>query len=297
MIAVLLPTVLLVGVGWALGRLGHVPSRPFAQAAFWVFSPSLIFESLRTAELSAAGTVVLFAVLHLLILFILSLVVGRLLFRRDAPARAATSLVLTFGNCGNLGLPILLFAYGPSAVDVGVVFLAAQTVLLATLGVALAAWDGGRVRWWSMLGSLLRGPWPYAVGAALLARGTGLPEALSRATELLASGAIPLFLLLLGLELARVRMEQLAGPAIGLAVFRLVAGGLLAWALAWGFRAEGLLRGSLVIEGSTPSAVNAFLLASQYNRRPDLAASALFLSTLLSLGTLSVTLVLLGAAG
>ncbi len=297
MIAVLLPVFLLAGVGWVLGRLGRVPSRPLAQAAFWVLSPALIFESLRTADLSLAGTVVLFALVHQLVMFVLSLGVGRILFRCDRPARATTSLVLTFGNCGNLGLPLLLFAYGPSGVDAGVVFLSANTVLLSTLGVAVAAWEGERIRWRSTWGKLLRVPWAYAVAAALLVRWTGFPEVFSRATGLLAGGAIPLFLLLLGLELAHVRVTQVAKPAVGLALLRLLAGGALAWALAWGFRVEGVLRGSLIIEGSVPSAVNAFLLASQYGRRPDLAASVLFLSTLFSLGTLCLTLFLLRIVG
>ena len=289
----LLPVVLLAGVGWAFGRLGRVPSRPLAQVAFWVFSPALIFESLRTADLSLAGTVVAFSLVHQVAMFALSLGVGVIMFRRDLPARVAASLVLTFGNCGNLGLPLLLFAYGPPGVDVGVVFLATNTVLLSTLGVAVATWNGGRFRWCSVVGNLLRVPWAYAVGAALLVRWTGFPEVFSRATGLLAGGAIPLFLLLLGLELAHVRLKQVARPALGLALVRLIAGGMLAWALAWGFQTEGVLRGSLVVEGSVPSAVNAFLLASQYDRRPDLAASVLFLSTLLSLGTLSLTLFLL----
>ncbi|GAB4305015.1 MAG: AEC family transporter [Candidatus Bipolaricaulota bacterium] len=295
MFSILLPTFLLAGVGWALGRLGRVPARPLAQVAFWVLSPALIFESLRTADLTASGTVVLFALAHLGAMFALSLGVGRILFGSDRAGRAVASLVLTFGNCGNLGLPILLFAYRQGGVDVGIVFLTAHTVLLATLGVAVAAWDeqGGRRIW----GTLLRVPWLYAVGAAFLVRGVGMPAFVARATGLLAGGAIPLFLILLGLELAQVRGVRVARPALALSLLRLVGGAALAWVLASAFRVQGLLRGSLIVEGSVPTAVNAFLLASQYNRRPDLAASVLFLSTVLSVATLPLTLFLLAPGG
>jgi len=295
---VLLPTFIIVGIGWSLGRLAHAPSRPLAQAAFWILSPALIFESLRTAQLplSVALAVIAFTAVHYLGMFALSLPVGRRLFPGERGARAATSLVLTFGNNGNLGLPILLFAYGQAGVDVGVVFLAANAVLLSTLGVAIASWDGG-IRWRSAVGNLLRVPWPYAVAGALVFRAVGFPPLLARATGLLAQGAIPLLLLLLGLELAHVRAAQMARQAGGLSLLRLLGGGALAWALAWAFGAEGLVRGSLILQGSVPSAVNAFLLAVQYDRRPDLAASVLLLSTLLSVGTLSLTLFLLGIAG
>lgn len=292
MLGVLLPTFLLVAVGWALGRAGRVPSRPLAAVAFWVLSPTLIFEALRTADLGASGIVVVFALLHVVGMFFVSHGAGRLLFPGDPDSRAAAALVLTFGNCGNLGLPLLLFAYGPEGVRVGALFLATQTLLLSTLGVGAAAWGRGKV-----LGELARAPWLYAAGAALVARWTGLPEVVARASGLLAQGAIPLFLLLLGLELAQVREVRELRPALLLAALRLGVGSALAWGLAALLRPEGLLRGSLVLEGSVPSAVNALLLASGYGRRPDLAASVVFLSTLLSAGTLSLTLFLLQTFG
>ena len=295
-LGVFVPTFLVVGIGWVLGRGGHVPARPLAAVSFWVLSPVLIFESLRTADLTASGVVVLFALLHMAGMFFLSRGVGRLLFRDDPGGRAAASLVLTFGNCGNLGLPLLLFAYGPEGVNVGALFLSTQTLVLATLGTAVAAWDaarGARELW----RHLARAPWPYAVALAFLARWAGLPEAVARASSLLAQGAIPLFLLLLGLELAQVREVRELRSALALAALRLGVGSALAWGLAGALRPEGLVRGSLVLEGSVPSAVNALLLASQYGRRPDLASSVVFLSTLLSLGTLPLTLFFLRALG
>ncbi|MBC7092469.1 AEC family transporter [Candidatus Bipolaricaulota bacterium] len=296
---ILLPTFLLVGVGYLVGRFARVPAQPLAQLAFWVLSPALIFESLRTAQLPAAHAVLVaaFTVAHYLGMFALSIPVRRRWFPGDPGAQAAASLVLTFGNCGNLGLPILLFAYGQPGVDVGVVFLATNTVLLTTLGVGLATWEGS-FRWRRVVLGLLRVPWPYAVAAAAVARlAGGLPLPLARATGLLAEGAIPLFLVLLGVELAHVRPTQVAGPALALGGLRLLGGGLLAWGLAWAFGTSGTLRASLVVEGSMPTAVNSFLLALQYDRRPDLAASALLLSTLLSVGTISLTLFLLEVVG
>lgn len=296
---VLAPTFLLVGVGYLLGRFGRVEAQPFAQASFWVFSPVLIFENLRTAQLppKEAGLVALFVLAHYGLMFLLSLGLGRHLFPSDPDARRATSLVLTFGNCGNLGLPILLFTYGQPGVDVGVVFLATNTILLATLGVAIASWEG-RKGLRSMAREILRVPWPYAVVLAVIMRATGAwPEALARASSLLAQGAIPVFLILLGLELANVGIKRGMGPSVLVAAARLILGGAISWALAWAFGTAGVLRGSLILEGSVPTAVNSYILAVQYRRRSDLAAAALLLSTLLSLATLPLTLFLLQRLG
>jgi predicted permease len=298
-LAVLGPTFLLVAMGYLLGRFGKTPARPFAQVSFWLLSPALIFETLRTAQLplGEAILVVLFVVVHYGAMFLLSLPLGRKLFPGDADARRATSLLFTFGNCGNLGLPILLFAYGPRAVDVGVIFLATNTVLLATFGVGIASWRG-QPDLKRLAKNFLAVPWPYAVFLAVAMRLTGAwPELMARASSLLAQGAIPVFLLLLGFQLAEVHFGAVAKPAVLLALSRMIFASLLAWLLAPFFPVEPLVRRSLVLEGSVPSAVNAYILATQYQRRPDLAATALLLTTLLSLATLSLTLFLLGLFG
>ncbi len=293
------PTFLLVLLGYVFGRFGKIPARPFAELSFWLLSPALIFETLRTAQLPAkeAGFVAIFVLAHYGGMFLLSIPLGRKLFPSDADAQRTTNLLLTFGNCGNLGLPVLLFAYGQRAVDVGVIFLATNTVLLSTLGVGIATWQG-RLAPRAFFREALTVPWPYAVVLAVIMRFTGAwPEVLSRASGLLAQAAIPLFLLLLGLELAAVEFQGVAKPAVLIALARLVFASILAWLLAPLFSVETIIRRSLIIEGSVPSAVNAYILATQYRRRPDLAATGLLLSTFLSLGTLSLTLLLLTRFG
>jgi len=288
---VLVPIFLLAGVGYTAGKLLHLDPRPIARLAFWTFSPALIFESLRTASLSweEMGTVAIFVSAHYIGMYLLSLPLGKALFKGDRDARAAASLVLTFGNCGNLGFPLLLFALGDKGLEVGAVFLAVNTVYLATLGVAIAAGDLGRPV--ESVKAIFKVPWLYAVAAALAAR--ELPEFplwLSRTTGALRDGAIPLLLILLGLELARIDPRRVFAGATGLAVGRLVLGSALAWVLALAMGLQGTLRSALILEGSVPSAVNAFLLAFEFKRRPDLAAAALFFSTVLSAGTLWLTL-------
>ncbi len=287
---VLIPIFLLVGVGYGAGKLLRLDPKPFSTLAFWIFSPALIFESLRTASLSwnEMGVVAAFVSVHYLGMYLLSLPVGRLLFRGDRDARAVASLVLTFGNCGNLGLPLLLFALGERGMEIGAVFLAANTVLLATLGVAIAS---GEVRPSRAIGAIFRVPWLYAVAAALVARELpGFPLWLSRTTATLKEGAIPFFLVLVGLQLAHIDPRKVLRGALGLAAGRLVLASSLAWAIALLAGLKGTLRNALILEGSVPSAVNSLILALEFDRRPDLAAAALFLSTVLSAGTLWLTL-------
>lgn len=293
---VLVPVFLVMGAGWLVGWRLKLDPAPLARLTFWLLSPALIFHSLVSSELptSSYGLVAGYVAAHYGGLFLISLPLRKLLFPGQPSAQAAASLALVFGNCGNLGLPILYFAFGQAGVDVGAVFLATNTVLIATLGVLIASWEGAGT-WRRAAANLVRVPWPYAVLAALAVRaGMVLPGWLTRGIELLAQGAIPAMLLLLGVQLAWVRPQEVAWGAGWLAGLRLGLASLWAWALAWLFGLEGILRGSLILEGSVPTAVNSFLLASQFGRRPDLVAAALLLSTLLSLGSLSLTLHLLG---
>ena len=287
---VLVPVFLLMGAGYAVGKLLRLDPAPFTKLAFWCLSPALIFESLRTATLSwkEIGVVAVFVCAHYVGMYLISLPFGRFLFREDRDAQAAASLVLTFGNCANLGFPLLLFSLGEEGLQVGAVFLAVNTVLLATLGVAIAA---GELRPSRAIVAIFKVPWLYAVAAALVVREVPeLPLWFSRASTALKDGALPYLLVLLGLQLAKMDIRRILGGAIGLGAGRLVFASLLAWGLTLLIGVQGTLRKALILEGSVPSAVNAFLLAAQFGRRPDLAAAALFLSTALSAGTLWLTL-------
>jgi len=268
-----------------------------ARLTFWCLSPALIFHSLSTARLPGGTMLLVVGVttVYHIILFVLSLPLGRWLYPADPSARAVTSLVLMFGNCGNLGLPVLMLALGQEGFDVGVVFLATNTVLVATLGIAVATWNG-RLSVGRIVGSVLRVPWAYAVMAALLFRILGtLPAWLERTTGLLGSGAIPVMVVLLGMQLADVRPRSVGGGAALLGGLRLLLGSGLMWGLTAMFGATGVVRSALIVEGSVPTAVNSLILSMQYRLRSDLAASVLLVSTLLSIATLSLTLALLGA--
>ena len=57
--------------------------------------------------------------------------------------------------------------------------------------------------------------------------------------------------------------------------------------------AEGLLRSVLIVEASMPSAIDALILPMHFKRRPELSATVVFLTTVLSLGTITLTLSIL----
>lgn len=75
-------------------------------------------------------------------------------------------------------------------------------------------------------------------------------------------------------------------------MLRLLVAPCLAWVLTVMLGIEGLARGIVILQTSTPSAVLPLLYALRFDSRPDLVVGAIFVSTLCSALTLTVVLYL-----
>src|SRR2546427_715648 len=114
------------------------------------------------------------------------------------------------GTLIDVVLPVFLFAFGQDGFDRAVVFAAFESLLTFTIAVPLAA--GGNQPWQQALRSALQVPVLWAAVAAVLVRGLGvpLPTAVGRATGLLAAGAIPAGILLLGMQIACMQLRRIS---------------------------------------------------------------------------------------
>jgi predicted permease len=295
LIEVILPIVLVGVAGALIGRLFRLDATLLARVVLYLLGPALIFRSLYDSTVLGEDVlrIAAFVLMLHVSLLISSRVLGRVLGWED-DTRAVGSLVTTFGNCGTYGLAVLLFAYGEAGFTLGVVYMLGSSLLQATLGVGIGAWHRGmRLRTW--IGQAARVPWLYAFLLALLFRSTGwvLPVGVYRGVDLLASATIPMQLILLGIQLVRVPLRRIAGEAVWLTVLKLALPPLLAWGFTAMLGVEGLLRSVLIVEASMPSAINALILSMHFNRRPELAATVVFLTTVLSLGTITLILSIL----
>jgi len=290
---VLWPIFAIIAIGYGMGKVG-LPSRPVARLTFWALTPALIFTSLYRSAVRPAvfGRVFLFVLLFSLAMWGIAWLLGRAL-KLDHRSTAGIALTLIFTNCGNYGLPFLLFSLGQEAFDLGIVYLVNQMILLSTLGILIASW-GERFSPRSFL-EVLKTPLLYTVagGLALHESGFSLPEWLLRPLSMLSEATIPVLLLLLGLQLSQVKPGGVL-KEVGLAsALRLALAPLLSWPLLALLGMEGLLQTVMVLEASTPAAVNALLLALQYDRDPELVSSIVLLTTVASVGTLPGLLSLL----
>ncbi len=294
---VIVPVILVAGAGFLFARLTHYDAKPLTRLSFYILTPALIFHSLlnRAVPLIDLADVALFVVIMHGLLTTIGYF-GTRWTGWDGDTKTSAILSLSFNNCGNYGLPVLLFAFGEAGFTLGVLYMVAHMMYQIVVGVGIAGWRKGMV-FRDVVFKILRVPWLYAFLLAMTVRllDLELPVLLARPVELVAGATIPVQLLLLGMALARVRIGSLWRQAIPVSLTKLILPPLLAWGLTSLFGFEGLLRSVLILEASAPTAVNALILSLQYERRSELTASIVLLTTLGGLGVTSLLLWLLGS--
>ncbi|RMD81424.1 MAG: AEC family transporter, partial [Lentisphaerae bacterium] len=111
----------------------------------------------------------------------------------------------------------------------------------------------------------------------------------------LAAGLIPIALLTLGVQLNRVRLDRHFALLGVIVLNRLIIAPLMAWMMTWFLAFEGTEAAVLIALAGAPVAVNVFILSKEYEREPELASQAVFITTLLCVITQTVWLTLLKA--
>ncbi|MEM8788418.1 MAG: AEC family transporter [Pseudomonadota bacterium] len=262
-----------IGFGWV--RLGLVYDVAFVTRLTMTLAiPCLIFMALARTEIdpatlrdTALATLAAYAGIGLSIWLLVS-ALGYDQRTFWAP--------LTFGNTGNIGLPVALFAFGAPGLDFAVVVFAIMAVLSFTVGVWVVSGQGSPL-------AAVREPmvWASVAGGVFLVQGWRLPAWAEATLDLIGQIGIPLMLITLGVAISQLRPAAF-GRALGLGAVKLVIcalAGLLA-GLAFGLPPVGLA--VLVMQAATPVAVTNYMLAQKYGANAGEVAGLVVVSTLLS---------------
>lgn len=291
LLQVVAPVILIAGAGVLFGWRTRAQVQPISRLAFYVLIPALVFNSLSRLEWRGAGVqqMIVFTLLSTAVQGALAGLVGWAL-RLEPPLRSSFLLVAMFTNCGNFGLPLNLFAFGQVGMDTALVFFVVSALLVNSVGVYIASRGRAGVR--KALLNVLRTPllWAGLAGFLVNLCGLTLPETVTKAVQLAGQGAVPVMLLVLGMQLARVSLNEHKGGIAAALLLKLVLAPLVAVGLAALLGMRGLVRQVGILEASMPSAVTATILATEFDTVPRFVAGVVFLSTLLSL--ISLTLLL-----
>lgn len=280
------PVFLLAAVGYAWVKLGFEYRLAFVtRLSMTLAVPCLIFTALMQARIDPAALTAL-SLAALAAYGAVSL--GMIILVKLAGLQTRTyAAPLIFGNTGNLGLPLGLFAFGPDGLSLAVVVFAIMAVWSFTFGVWLVAGGGSpwRVLREPMVGATL-------LGGLFLWQGWKTPTFLTNALELIGQMAIPLMLITLGVAVARLRPGRL-GRAVVLAAIKVMICAGLAWGAGVFFDLGPMALAVLILQVATPVAVTSYMLAEKYGADADAVAGMVVVSTLLSVLYLPVLLAML----
>jgi predicted permease len=292
----LLPILLAAGAGFLVARYLGVTPKSVSQIAFYIFSPCLIFDLLTSSKLDGDDILQMvgYTIVVVLAIGVIAAIIGYVLnFERSI--LVALLLTVMFGNAGNYGLSLTLFSFGEDALAYASIYFATTAILVYTVGVVLASLGKSSLK--DAFVGLFKVPVLYAVILALIFNRLDftLPLSVDRTVSLLADAAIPVMLVLMGIQLYNSNRSKHTF-AIGLSnTLRLVVSPVLAIGVGILFRLDGPAFQAGVLESAVPTAVLMTVLGIEYNIEPAFMTTAVFTSTLLSPLTVTPLLMYLGA--
>jgi len=292
----LLPIFLIAASGYLLGHWLDIDPRPVSRVVFYIFSPFLFFDLLIHSQLNGNDMLQImgFTAAQMIIIGLIVWLITRT-FKLDRKTTAAVMLTTIFMNAGNYGLSLNSFAFGQDALAHASIFFVTMALIAYTAGVAIASL--GTFNLQDTLRTLTKVPTIYAALAAALfiTQGWQLPTPLERTTSLLSDATIPAMLVVLGLQLQKMRRTWEWKALVLAGSVRLIGAPLLAIATAPIFNLQGTAYQAGIIEASMPTAVLTIVLATEYNIKPTLVTTVVFTTTLLSPLILTPLLAYLGA--
>lgn len=275
MVNILAPVAIITAIGYFLGRSKvGLETRSLSTLVILVATPALIFHTLTSLHV-APETIQVMSGAALFCMSVAGIMALVLLLGLGKSVRSFLP-PLMLPNSGNLGLPLVLLAFGPEGLQLGIAYFFVVSLVQHTFG--LSVYSGSL-----KLGLLARQPLIYAVAAVIIVTWTGIqvPPVIDTTAEMLGGMMIPAMLILLGASLATLEVSDM-GPAVLIAVSRLVIGVTSALLVIWVLDFSGVMAGVVFLLASMPTAIVNYVLAERYNHNPRQVAGAIVASTVLT---------------
>ncbi|MBN2071537.1 MAG: AEC family transporter [Candidatus Krumholzibacteriota bacterium] len=302
---VILPILFVVFLGYLLRRLGKLDEHAFSRAQLYVLGPALVFMTMAGSE--AAMPLVMKVFLHVTILSILLFISAWLLgifLKSDRLEKNAIAITSIFTNSGFYGIPVCMLAFGDEGVIYASIYVVCSATIQSTAGVYIAS--AGSRSPMRALATVFKVPLIHAIVVAkLLAHFDLLPsEPFMKMITLLGRSAIPLGLLLLGMQLEKIISEKKGSAEVSVSIegrrdlvggvssglLKIAGGFLFALLILQFLDFEPVLRNVIIVQSSMPTAVNAVVYATEFECRPKLVTIGILTATMISVASISLIL-------
>ena len=283
------PIFVIAGLGYLMEHRFNGSVKVLSALSFNVLSPCLIFVQLVTSSMSGADAGRMSA--FCLLLTVIMGVTARLAsipLHLQGKTRTSFLLAVMFSNSGNYALPVILFAFGRKALSFASVYFVTSAVIVYTAGVFIAAHGGEGFR--KAVRNLARVPALYALAVAIIIviTHTAIPPVALRPAEMLSDAAIPVMILVLGMQLQRAKYPDNLKAVLSAVALTLIVAPFVGMALTSLLGMTGTARQAAIVVSAMPAAVVTTVLALEFDLDSSFVTGIVFLSTLLSPLTLVI---------
>jgi predicted permease len=264
-VSVIAPVFLIIAIGYGYGRRNRPDLKAFNHVSLHVLGPLLVFTSLAGEDFQLRGNVAFIAagVIVVLVSGLIAWPIARL--ARVSPRTFVPPMM--FNNCGNMGLPLAVLAFGRPGLAAMVLMLVASTLLQFTLGSRIVSKHAD----WKALATS-----PMIIASALGLMFSVLswkvPPALMPGLKMLGDATLPMMLFALGARLIDLSRHGWQLGVLGAAVCPL-AGFAGAYLAQFALHLPADQFAQLMLFASLPPAALNYLLAERYNQEPERVAS------------------------
>lgn len=302
-LALALPFFGVIFLGLGCGRLARIPESGLAWLSFFIIYvalPALFFSLVARTPFHELtnGRFIAATTLSTAACFALSLAVGLWLRRGNLPEAAIAAIVGSYANVGYMGPGLTLGALGAGAsVPTALIFVFDSLFFFTIIPIMMAI--GGRDRRgigataWLVVRRVVTHPFNVATFLGVLAAYIEFhpPAAIEKTLEFLRNAAAPCALFTLGVSVALRPMDRMQSEVPALLLIKLVVHPALVWLVlttVGGF--EPVWVATAVLMASLPPALNAFIMAKQYETYVEGASGGVLIGTVVSVVTVTLML-------
>ena len=293
----------LVFFGYIAAKIKNIPIEALGWLNFFIVYialPALFFNLLAKTPVSEFSNApfLITTTAGTFITFFLCFLIGRFIRQNTTKESTIQGFAGAYGNIGYMGPPLALAAFGPEAgVPVALVFCLDNAMHFTLAPTLMAIGNKQRERVVTVVMDILRRifthPFILATIAGILAASFEFqpPAPLQQLLDSVAHAAAPCALFAMGVTAALRPLKRIPVELSYLIPVKLIIHPLLMYLLLTQFtNVEATWIYAAVLLAALPTATNVFVLAQQYQVWEERASSAVVISTLLSIVTVTVFL-------
>lgn len=290
-----------IGIAWQRFAPAHIPAlahrRALTDLVFYILLPALVLNVMWQAPLNITSIKISMTALSGIFtsLFLMWAIISLLSMSGlniSKPQKGALLIAGTFPNSTYLGLPVTAQVLGDwTQATVLKYDLFACTPMVLTVGVLIAHYFGDNKSDIHPFRELLKVPplWALALAGLLNVANMPQPIPVHNALSILGGGVVPLMLIALGMSIRwdTIKLKYLP-LLLPVSLVSLLIAPLVVCYVASALHVPTDTLTVSVILAAMPTMIFGIVLCERYQLDSGLYAAAVFLTTLLSIGTLTV---------